>query len=68
MPGHHSHQSGEEFARANGFASFAELRAESRHVPVHEGPQQFLALAPDGTEVVWSEEDINDLQSDESLN
>jgi hypothetical protein len=60
MPGHRAHQSGDEFARANGFATNAELRAASRHIPVHEGPQQFVALAPDGTEVLGSDEDINE--------
>lgn len=65
MSAHHAHQTGEEFARANGFATYAALKTASRHLPVHEGPQQFVALAPDGTEVVWSEEDINELDEND---
>lgn len=54
-------QTAEEFAKANGFASFDELRAVSRHIPAHDGPRQFVALAPDGSEFRWSEEDVHDL-------
>ncbi len=64
-----AHQTAEEFAKANGFASFDELRAVSRHIPAHDGPRQFVALAPDGSEFGWSEEDVSDLrQGDEGLN
>jgi hypothetical protein len=58
-------QTGEEFARANGFAAFSELMAASRHVPVHEGPEQFVTLCPDGHELFWSADEINDLDRDD---
>ena len=62
----HGHQTGEEFAKANGFASFSELRAASRHIPAHEGPEQFAAISPDGHEVFWSADDISDLDREDT--
>jgi len=60
-----AHQSGDDLAIANGFESFAALVAASRHLPVHEGAEQFVALTPDGREFIWSEQDIQDLDDEE---
>ncbi len=59
-----AHQSAEEFARANGFRSYYSLLTASRHIAGHDGAEHFVAHCPDGRELVWDEDDVNDLEAD----
>ena len=55
-------QTSEEFARANGFSSYESLLAASRHLHFHDGIEHFAATTPDGHELLWDENDIDDLE------
>ncbi len=61
-----AHQSVEELARANGFSSSVSLLAASRRVVMHDGHEHFIALCPDGQELLWAEDDVTDLNVDRS--
>ena len=54
-------QTPEEFARANGFNSYEALLAASRHLHFHDGIEHFAATTPDGRELLWDENDIDDI-------
>jgi hypothetical protein len=55
-------QTQEEFARANGFSSYEALLAASRHLHFHDGIEHFAATTPDGREILWDENDIDDIE------
>jgi hypothetical protein len=59
-------QTAEEFARANGFESYYSLLTASRHVAGHDGAEHFIAICPDGRELLWDEDDVNNLEADGS--
>jgi len=59
-----AHQTAGEFARANGFPSFESLLAASRRIALHGGYEHFIAVCPDGRELEWDEDDVNDIEPD----
>ncbi len=61
-----AHQTAEEFARANGFPSYAWLLAASRRIAFHDGYEHFLAIRRDGRELEWNEDDMRVIEPDRS--
>ncbi len=59
------HQTGDDLAKANGFESFEALMLASRHLPEHDGREQFIDVTPDGREFIWDEAEIEDLDDEE---